>query len=157
MMWPVDIVIATEPPTGDDVVALLTAHLTFARATSPSCHVHALDLDGLLAPEITFFTARRCDELLGVGALKSLGDDAGELKSMHTLAAARGAGVGAAMVEHLLATARERGYTQVSLETGTQDEFAPARRLYARLGFVPCAPFGEYTVNPYSTCMSIDL
>ena len=81
-----EIVIATEAPTGDDVVAVLTAHLSFARATSPSCHVHALDLDGLLAPEITFFTARRGDELVGVGALKALGDAAGELKSMHTLA-----------------------------------------------------------------------
>ena len=148
---------AAETPTGDDVVALLTVHLTFARATSPSCHVHALDLDGLLAPDITFFTARRGDELLGVGALKSLGDDVGELKSMHTLASARGGGVGAAMVERLLTTARDRGYSRVSLETGTQDEFAPARRLYARLGFAPCEPFGDYTENPYSTCMAIDL
>jgi putative acetyltransferase len=153
----VDIVIATEPPTGDDVLALLTAHLTFARATSPSCHVHALDLDGLRAPEITFFAARRGDELLGVGALKALDGDSGELKSMHTNSSARGGGVGAALVEHLLDTARQRSYTRVSLETGTQDEFAPARRLYARLGFTPCAPFGEYTENPYSTCMSIEL
>ena len=152
-----EIVITAEPPTGDDVVAVLTAHLSFARATSPSCHVHALDLDGLLAPEITFYTARRGDELVGVGALKALSNESGELKSMHTPTRARGAGVGAAMVEHLLATSRERGYTTVSLETGTQEEFASARRLYARLGFTPCVPFGEYTVNPYSTCMSIDL
>jgi len=157
MMAPVDIVIATEAPTSDDVRALLGAHLSFARATSPSCHVHALDFDGLLAPEVTFLAARRNGQLLGVGALKSLGDDCGELKSMHTLSSARGAGVGAAMVEHLLAIARDRGYRRVGLETGTQDEFAPARRLYTRLGFVPCEPFGEYTTNPFSTCMSIDL
>ncbi|MGB0111979.1 MAG: GNAT family N-acetyltransferase [Ilumatobacteraceae bacterium] len=152
-----EVVIVAESPRGDDVMELLAVHLGFARATSPSCHVHALDLEGLEGSNIEFFTARLDGQLVGIGALKGLGDARGEVKSMHTRASARGAGVGAAMVAHLLVRARSRGYRWVGLETGTQDAFADARRLYARMGFMPCVAFGEYTVNEFSTCMSIDL
>ena len=137
--------------------ALLAAHLVFAREVTPEGHVHALDLDGLLDPAVTVFAARRGGVLLGVGALKRLDDDHAEIKSMHTAAAARGRGVARAMVDHLVATAAARGHTRVSLETGTDDVFAPARTLYAQAGFVPCEPFADYTANPYSTCMTLVL
>ena len=81
----------------------------------------------------------------------------GELKSMHTRAGARGRGVARAVVHHLLGIARERGYRRVSLETGTPDEFAPARALYTNAGFRPCGPFGGYQVSPYNTFMTIEL
>lgn len=146
-----------EPPDADDVIDLLTAHLTFARATSPACHVHALDLDGLRDPSITLFTARGDGELLGVAALREIEPDHGELKSMHTRAGRRGNGVGRTLFDHVVGVARQRGYGRVSLETGTQDEFAPARTLYVRSGFTECPPFGDYTVSPFSVCMTLAL
>jgi putative acetyltransferase len=137
------------------VRALLEAHLAFAREMTPAEHVHALDVEGLLEPAVTFFSARRDGVLLGVGALKRLDGSHAEIKSMHTAAAARRQGVGRAMVDHLLSVAADRGYERVSLETGTMDAFAPARLLYEQAGFRPCDPYGEYTTNPYSVCMTI--
>jgi putative acetyltransferase len=154
---PMELVIAVEPPAAPDVADLLGQHLTFARATSPACHVHALDLDGLRDPAITFLTARRDGELVGVGALKELTAQHGELKSMHTQSTGRGRGVGRALLSRLLEIAAARGYERVSLETGTQDEFAPARALYTSVGFTVCEPFGEYTANPHSVCMTLGL
>ena len=119
--------IAPDDPRSDDVRALLEAHLALMRATSPPEDVHALDVDALCAPAISFFGYRDGGELLAVGALKQLDAEHGELKSMHTAAAARGRGIGAAMVEHLLAVARGRGLRRVSLETGSMDAFVPAR------------------------------
>jgi putative acetyltransferase len=139
------------------VRALLERHLAFSRAVTPPGHVHALDVAGLVDPAVSFFSARRGGALLGVGALKQLDPSHGELKSMHTAEAARGQGVGRAMVDHLLSIARVRAYRRVSLETGTMDAYAPARALYAKVGFLPCDPFGEYTANPHSTCMTIAL
>lgn len=144
-------------PGQPDVVALLEGHLAFAALHSPLEDVHALDLEALRHPSITFLTARREGQLLGVGALRVLDPDHGELKSMHTLSDARGSGVGAATLARLLEEARERGLRRVSLETGTMDAFAAARRLYARAGFVPCAPFGDYSPSRNSTFMSLDL
>jgi len=94
---------------------------------------------------------------VGIGALKRLDASHAEVKSMHTSEAARGQGVGRAMVDHLLAVAAERNYQRVSLETGTMDAFAPARSLYTKVGFAPCEPFGEYTANPYSICMTMTI
>jgi putative acetyltransferase len=99
-------------------------------------------------------SAREAGRLLGVGALKRLDADHAEIKSMHTTASARGRGVGAAVLDHLLAEARAAGHARVSLETGTMQEFEAARRLYASRGFEPCAPFGGYPVDPSSTCMT---
>jgi putative acetyltransferase len=152
-----DVEITVDSPLAADVRSLLETHLAFARATSPPEHVHALDVDGLLDPTVTFFSARRDGVLVGVGAIKQLDDLHAELKSMHTTAAARGQGVGRAMVEHLLKVAVERGNRRVSIETGTTEAFDAARALYASAGFRPCAPFGQYTVNPYSVCMTIEL
>lgn len=149
--------IAADDPRSDDVRRLLQRHLEFANAHSPPEDVHALDIDGLLAPAISFFSCRVDGELLGVGAIKHLDDDHAELKSMHTAAAARGRGVGRAMVQHLLDLARRRGYARVSLETGTMDAFAPARRLYESFGFVPCPPFNGYWDSQHSVCMTLRL
>jgi putative acetyltransferase len=139
------------------VYALLEQHLAFAAASTPTEHIHALDLDGLLDPAITFFSVREDGELLGVGALKRLDRDHAELKSMHTAAAARRRGVARALVEHLLAVAAARGFSRVSLETGTGDAFAPAQALYATAGFVPCEPFADYRASPDNTFMTLPL
>ncbi len=151
------IIIAVDNPTRPDVLRLLQAHLDFAHSVTPAGHVHALDVDGLLDPAVTFFSARADHELFGVGALRQLDEVHVEVKSMHTTAPARGKGIGRAMVEHLLAVARERRVLRVSLETGTYDAFAPARALYASIGFRDCPPFADYTVNPHSQCMTLEL
>ncbi|WP_229051841.1 GNAT family N-acetyltransferase [Aeromicrobium sp. Leaf350] len=141
----------------DDVVALLAEHLAEMRATSPAESVHALPLEALSAPEVAFWTVREGDRLLGCGALKDLGHQHAEIKSMRTSGTARGRGIGQAMVRHLLGEARRRGFARVSLETGTQDHFAPARRLYERHGFVEVGPFGEYRLDPSSIFYALEL
>ena len=150
-------VIEIEDPRTPDVNALLERHLAFCHATTPLEHAFALDLDGLRAPTVTFFALRHDGKLLGVGALKELDRTHGEIKSMHTADVARGLGVGRAMVDHLLGAARGRGYTRVSLETGTTEAFAPARALYANAGFAPCGPFADYADSPDNTFMTIAL
>jgi putative acetyltransferase len=153
----VGVVITEDDPLRPDVTALLERHLAFAHEVTPAGHVHALGVERLLDPSVTFFSARRDGVLLGVGALRELDPSHGEVKSMHTAPAARRQGVGRAIVEHLLAVARDRGYERVSLETGTMDAFTPARELYAAMGFTRCAPFGEYTDNPHSVCMTAEV
>ena len=152
-----DLVIAVDDPGAADVRRLLERHLAFAREVTPPGHVHALEVESLMDPGITFFSARRDGVLLGVGALSRLDEAHAELKSMHTSEAARGRGVGRAMVDHILAFAAEQNYRRVSLETGAMDAFAPARSLYTKMGFVPCEPFGAYNDNRISICMTIDL
>jgi putative acetyltransferase len=146
--------IAADDPRAADVRALLERHLAFANDHSPPEDVHALDVDALVDPSITFVSYRVDGELLGVGALKDLGEGHGELKSMHTAVEARGRGVGSSVLAHLVALARSQGLTRLSLETGTPDAFAPARALYARHGFVECGPFGDYVLSDYSTFMT---
>jgi putative acetyltransferase len=149
-----DGVISIDDPRADDVRALLERHLAFANATSPPEDVHALDIDALLDPAVTFFSYRVEGELLGVGALKRLDDEHAEIKSMHTAEAARGRGVARAIVDHLLRVARERGYRRVSLETGAGPAFVPARSLYASVGFGECEPFADYPASPNSVHMT---
>jgi putative acetyltransferase len=159
--------IAIDSPAHDDVRRLLDEHLTDMYATSPAESVHALDHSALLAPTLTFWTARDDDgTLLGCGALSRLdapGDPSdarpghGEIKSMRTATQARGRGVASALLRTLLAEAGRRGYARVSLETGSQDFFAPARRLYARNGFTECGPFGHYASDPHSVFMTLEL
>jgi putative acetyltransferase len=147
-------VVAVDDPTRDDVRGLIEQHLAFAREVTPPKAVHALELDGLLDPAITFFSVRSDGELLGVGALKELDCDHAELKSMHTAATARRHGVARVLLEHLLAVAASRTMSRVSIETGSGDAFAPARALYAGAGFVPCGPFGDYEASANSTFMT---
>ena len=149
--------ISPDDPGDSDVRVLLERHLAFANEHSPPEDVHALDLGGLLDADVSFFSYRLEGELLGIGALKMLDRRHAELKSMHTAEAARGRGIGRAMVEYLVALARSRGIHRVSIETGTMAAFAPARSLYARAGFVPCEPFGSYVHSPNSTCMTLCL
>ena len=149
--------IELDDPGRDDVRALLERHLAFAHEHSPPEDVHALDLDGLRAPEVSFYSVRVDGALVGVGALKELDATHGELKSMHTAMEVRGRGVGRAMVDHLLAEARRRGYRRVSLETGSNEPFVPARSLYQRVGFVECEPFADYELSDFSTFMTLDL
>lgn len=124
------------------------------RAISPPESVHALDLDGLRRPEITFWTAWSGNALLGCGALKELSPDHGEVKSMRTARAHRRGGVARAMLAHIVAAARRRGYQRLSLETGSMAEFAPARSLYERFGFRYCEPFAGYVDDPNSVFMT---
>ena len=137
--------------------ALLERHLAFALATTPPEHAFALDTDGLLDTAITFYSFRADGELLGVGAIKQLDPRHGEIKSMHTAHAARGRGVGRAMLSHLLGVARSRGYLRVSLETGTMAEFAPARALYESAGFIACGPFADYQPSEDNCFMTLPL
>jgi putative acetyltransferase len=149
--------IRVDDPRRPDVRALLERHLTFALSTTPPEHSFALDVDALLDPAITFCGYRASGELLGVGALKRLDAEHAEIKSMHTADAARGRGVGRAMLNHLLGLARDHGYRRVYLETGTMIEFEPARALYASAGFVACGPFADYQPSEDNFFMTLVL
>lgn len=143
---------------GPEIAELLQAHLDFAALHSPRESIHALDLDGLRHPDITFWTVWLDGELAGCGALRELSPEHGEIKSMHTAVKHRGKGVGARIVAHLLDVARARGYRRVSLETGTMEAFAPARALYQRFGFTVCPAFAQYrNDDPHSLCMTLAL
>jgi putative acetyltransferase len=132
---------------GPDVARLLREHLNDMLEHSPPGSVHALDLDALRAPEITFWSAWHDTTLVGCGALRELDDNHGEIKSMRTAQDFRGKGVASYVLEHLLAEGKSRGYTRISLETGTAAVFEPARTLYRKFGFTPCEPFGEYILS----------
>lgn len=147
--------ITADDPRAGDVQALLQRHLEFAHATTPPEGVHALDTGGLLDPAVTFFSLRQDDELLAIGALKELDARHGEVKSMHTAAAARGGGAGRAMLAHIIGVAAQRGYERLNLETGSMAAFGPARALYASAGFTLCGPFGNYQPSATSTFMTL--
>lgn len=137
-----------------EVIALLREHLQGMAELSPPQSIHALDLDALKHPRISFWSAWDEAELLGCGALKRLDDGHGEIKSMRTAGRHRRRGVAAAMLEHLLQEAARHGYRRLSLETGSMEGFEPARRLYARYGFDYCGPFADYRDDPHSVFMS---
>lgn len=136
------------------VIALVRQHLASAAEHSPPESVHALGLERLRQPGLRFFTAWAGDELAAMGAVKRIAVDHAELKSMRTADPFQRRGIAAAMLRHLLDVAADAGCTRVSLETGSMAAFAPARALYARFGFVECAPFGEYREDPHSVCMT---
>ena len=137
--------------------ALLNEHLQSMYELSPPESVHALDLEKLRGPEITFWSAWEGSLLLGCGALKELDDKHGEVKSMRTPIALRRKGVGRAILAHIIEVARSRSYERLSLETGSNEAFKPAQRLYESFGFVYCGPFGEYTEDPNSVFMTMRL
>jgi len=136
---------------------LLEEHLLDMHAWSPKQSVHALDLEGLRQPDITFWCVWGGPLLLGCGALKALSAEHGEIKSMRTATAHRGRGVARTMLHHLIGEASRRGYTRLSLETGSFTAFEPARRLYAAFGFTSCGPFGDYREDPNSVFMTRSL
>ena len=139
------------------VVDLLRIHLASARAATPPGSAHALDLDGLRAPDISFWTMWDDETLVGIGALKRLAADQGEVKSMHIVQSLRRRGAGSAMLRHIIAAARASGMSRLSLETGSSDYFRPAHALYRHHGFVDCAPFADYVLDPNSVFMSLEL
>jgi putative acetyltransferase len=139
------------------VLRLLGDHLADMYATSPPESVHALDVTALQHPDVTFWALAEGDQLLGCVALKQLDARHGELKSMRTDAAARGRGLGRLLLQHVVAEARARGYLRLSLETGTEDFFRPARALYRSHGFVETGPFGSYTLDPNSVYLTLEL
>lgn len=143
--------------THRQVLDLIELHLRSAFENSPPGAVFALDLSGLRDPAITIWTVWDGETLLGMGALKQLDAVHGEIKSMRTAPAAQRRGVAAAMLGHLLGEARRRGYERVSLETGGNDAFAPARALYERAGFAPCGPFGDYVASDFNRFYSLTL
>lgn len=139
------------------VVDLLRIHLASARAETAPGSAHALDTAGLQSPDISFWAIWEGGTLLGVGALKRLSPDHGEVKSMHTAQAARRRGAGGAMLRHIIASARDGGMSRLSLETGSWEYFRPAHALYRRHGFVDCPPFAGYEPDPNSVFMTLEL
>ncbi len=139
------------------VQALLTTHLTKARAATAEGFAFALDLSGLRVPAIRFFSAWDSQTLLGVGALKRMAPDHGEVKSMHTAEAARRRGIGGLMLRHIMDAARAAGMTRISLETGTSAYFQPAVALYLRHGFEDCGPFGDYAASAENRFFTRDI
>lgn len=139
------------------VVALLDHHVTAARAQTAPGSAHALDLAGLRAPGIAFWTGWDGETLVATGALKTLSATHGEVKSMHTLQTTRRRGFGGQMLRHIITQARARGVTRLSLETGSRDYFKPAHALYRAHGFVPCDPFEGYVEDPNSLFLTLDL
>ena len=137
------------------VVELLHLHLRLAREQTAPGSAHALDLSALRAPGVSFWSAWDGDTLAGVGALKTLSADHGEVKAMHTAASMRRRGVAAAILRHIVGEARSRGMSRLSLETGSWPYFAPARALYARHGFVECEPFADYVPDRNSVFMTL--
>lgn len=143
--------------TGAEVSELLQEHLRSMRQQSPPESVHALDIEALRKPDITFWTVWAEGELLGCGALKELDAQHGEIKSMRTATAHLRKGVAGTLLQHILTEAQRRGYRRLSLETGAQAAFAPARQLYARFGFAYCGPFADYVNDPNSVFMTREL
>lgn len=149
--------IVVDDLTGTQVIALLALHLASMHEQSPAESVHALDLAGLRQPEITFWGVWDDEILAGCGALKELTPEHGELKSMRTDARYLRRGIASCLLTHMIGVARTRGYQRLSLETGSQAAFEPARQLYARFGFQPSAPFADYRPDPNSIFMTMIL
>jgi putative acetyltransferase len=139
--------------SGGEVITLLEEHLADMYATSPAESVHALDVNALKDPAITFYSCWRNEELLGCAALRELSANHVELKSMRTASNARNLGVASSLMQHLLIVVAERNYQQISLETGSMDFFKPARALYKKFGFEYCGPFGDYQLDENSRFM----
>jgi len=147
-------IIREDDLAGPEIRSLLEAHLKHMRSVSPPCSVHALDVERLRGPDITFWTAWIDGSLAGCGALKELDARHGEIKSMRTASAHLRRGVAGRLLAHIVDESRRRGYARLSLETGSMDAFVPARTLYANHGFVACAPFADYAEDPNSVYMT---
>ena len=143
--------------SGPEIAELLQEHLRDMYRVSPPESVHALDLESLRKPEITFWTIWDAGILAGCGAIKELDPQHAEIKSMRTAPSHRRKGVAKQLLQYLLDEAKQRGYTRVSLETGSMDFFMPARALYASFGFKNCSPFSDYIADPNSVFMTKEL
>jgi putative acetyltransferase len=139
---------------GAEIAALLQLHLDAMHQHSPPESVHALDLNALRHPSVTFWTAYDGESLMGCGALKQLSATHAEIKSMRTVQAHTRKGVARALLRHMEAAARARGVRQLSLETGPHAPFRAAQQLYRSEGFIECGPFADYALDPYSLFMT---
>jgi len=140
--------------TGADVIALLAFHLEEMHRLSPACKVHAMPVERLREPDVTFYSAWDGDALAAVGALREIDPTRGELKSMRATPGYRGKGAGEAILIHLVEEARRRGYSWLGLETGRPAAYIPAQNLYRKHGFTDCEDFGDYIADDFSICMS---
>jgi putative acetyltransferase len=152
-MTPEPIHVRVDDLSSPEVQALVAEHLAGMQGNTPPGHVHALAIEGLKTPEITFWSAWLDGQLGGCGALRALSATAGEVKSMRTGKAFLRQGIGQAVLDEVMRTARERGYTHLYLETGTGEAFAAAHALYQRNGFAWCGPFGDYTATYFNVFM----
>jgi putative acetyltransferase len=143
--------------TGPEIRELLAEHLRVMAEVTPLESMHALDLDELRRPGITFWTLWRGEELAGCGALKELDPEHGEIKSMRTARVHARKGVASMLLEHIIEEARRRGYRRLSLETGAMPYFEPARALYEKFGFRRCASFGDYANDPNTVFMTLEI
>lgn len=143
--------------SGPEIFELLEEHRQSMFLHSPPESVHALDIEGMRKPEMTFWSAWENGKMLGCGALKELDTEHAEIKSMRTATAHLRKGVARNILEHMLTEAKKRGYKRLSLETGSMDAFEPARRLYANFGFEFCGPFADYVDDPYSVFMTKEI
>jgi len=139
---------------GEAVIALLAFHLEEMHALSPACKVHAMPVERLRQPDVTFYSAWDGDRLAAVGALRQIAPGRGELKSMRAATEYRGKGAGEAILLHLIGEAERRRYHWLGLETGRYDAWLPARNLYRKHGFAECEDFGDYVGDEFSVCMS---
>jgi len=146
--------IVVDDLSGPEIAAFLAEHVAEMRSITPLESKHALDLDGLRRPEVTFWTVLDGSTPVGCGAIKDLGDGWGEIKSMRVAASYQRRGVASRLLGHILAEARHRGFVRLSLETGSADFFAPARALYEKFGFEYCEPFGNYREDPHSVYLT---
>lgn len=142
---------------GQAVIDLLTFHLAEMHELSPPCKVHAMPVERLRQPDVTFYSAWDGEALAAVGALREMDGARGELKSMRATPAYRGKGAGEAILRHLIAEAQRRGYTWLGLETGRPAAYIPAQSLYRKYGFAECPDFGDYVGDEFSVCMSRSL
>ena len=142
---------------GSEIYELLQEHLQSMTLHSPPESIHALDIEALRKPEITFWTVWESGELLGCGALKELDSQHAEIKSMRTSSSHLRKGVAKNLLNHILEEAKRRGYSRLSLETGSTGAFEPASKLYAGFGFTYCEPFADYVEDPYSVFMTREL
>jgi putative acetyltransferase len=149
--------IVVDDLAGPEIARFLEAHLAEMASVTPPGSMHALDLEALRAPEVTFWTMTEGEEMVATGAIKLLGDGHGEIKSMRVAPEHRRRGLASAMLVHLIAEGRRRGLSRLSLETGAFAFFDPARRLYERHGFEYCEPFGDYRPDPNSSFMTLAL
>lgn len=149
-----EIRIAREKPTAADLALLMERHTADMHADTPPESIHMMDAGALDRPDIAFFVLREYNQPLAMGAFKQIDATHAEIKSMHVLSETRGRGLSRRMLDHLLTEARAAGFTRLSLETGAQAAFLPARRLYEKAGFAECPPFEGYTLDPNSIFMT---
>ncbi|MBK1876787.1 GNAT family N-acetyltransferase [Pelagicoccus mobilis] len=151
------ITIEVDDLSGPEIATFLEEHIADMKSVSPPESKHALDLEGLRSPDVTFWSLKFQNQLAGCAALKTIDSTHGEIKSMRTSSAFRGQGIASKLLIHLIEEAKSRSYQRLSLETGSMPFFEPARKLYQKFGFIDCPPFSQYKEDPNSVFMTLEL